>query len=541
MGYPMSILMDSFLIGLLAFLGSLSPLLTATKLFQLKEWRLDRLREHLRSEGWFGQLFGIARPVIVVLYLAGLSFYPDRNIWFLRDALGLLALLTIVQTLLRRQPRPVWTKKALLVVVTALLLTVLAIVFTEHHHPFALPLVVLFQPLSVFLAWLLWKPVDIFLKNRAQEAARMLRAAKKDIICIGITGSVGKTTTKALLAHVLAPRGAVATPAYVNSEMGVASWLASVLKTDTGHRTQDTKENVPLESHVLSLILIVEMGAYRKGEIKKLCDIAQPTIGIITAVGSQHLGLFGSEQAIRDAKAELLEALPSSGHAFVNSDDEGARSIAQRAICPVTTVGIQDAANLRATNVKDAEAGLTFTIGNTSFLTPLRGLHNITNILLTIAVAKHIGMRDEEIREQLKTFQPLGHTFSVKEEHGVTILDDTHNASPLSFRAGLAWAAAQQNRPRVLIASGLLEQGSDEDRVMQELGALARTCVERVIFTSKRGKKAFDAGYQQKSELLARHTPPLPAGALLICIGRMPLASLQRLLPAQTQDAGLKT
>lgn len=487
------------------------------------------MREHLRREGWITQLFGVTRPSVLLLYVTGLVSFPERSVWLLRDALGLLALLTITQLLLRRQPQPVWTQKALAVTATAFLLTVALLAWVARVHLFTLPFVVLLQPAMLAASWLLWKPTDLLLKRRTQERALRLRAQHQDLLCVGITGSVGKTTTKELLAHLLQSRGAVATPAYVNSEMGVANWLCQKLQAPST-KSQTSAQSSKLKAH----ILIVEMGAYRAGEIKRLCDIVQPQIGVMTHVGLQHLGLFGSAAAIRDAKAELFEALPPSGTAFLNAESEGVRSLASRARCPVVTVGLTAAATLYAHEVREEGGTIRFRIAEEPFEVPLPGTHNITNILLALAVARHVGMRDDEIRERLLTVRPLQHTFTVKRLRTITLLDDTHNASPESFRAALEWARVQKERPRVLLTGGLLELGREEEHIMQELGACASGAFERVIFTGKRGKSSFQAGYKDNVEVLSRSTTPVPQGALLLCLGRMPLSVLHRLLPAKS-------
>lgn len=508
--------MSYVLLAGLTIIACASPLLTVAKLFQMKEWRLDRLREHLRHEGWFTQLFGFVRPVTVAVLLAAIFFLTLPQL--LLPGLALLAGLTLVQFVLRRQPRPVWTQKAITLTATALAIATVAVLSLAFTRPLTLPITVILQPLVLLAAWALWKPVDSILKYRIMARAARLRRAHPSLTVIGITGSVGKTTTKELLRHILEPLGAIATPEYVNSEMGVAGWL---IQTLTACRSSLTARP----------ILIVEMGAYRKGEIKRLCQIAQPQIGVLTAIGTQHLGLFGSEQAIIDAKSELLESLPSSGHAFVNAESSKARIAADRSAAPVTFVGRHPNAVLRPENVAEERDGLHFSLGATTFSTPLQGLHNLSNVLLAMAVARHLKVPDNIIRERLASFHSPSHTFSVRTERGITLLDDTHNSSPQSLRAGLEWSAARSERPRVLLTNGLLELGREEGKILRELGAFAAGKVERVIFTTKRGSEAFAEGFGKSIEYLEDHSAKVPAGGLLLCLGRMPMASIQKILP----------
>ncbi len=478
----------------LTLLGVLSPLLTFTALFQLKEWRLDRLIEHLRREGWINQLFGRIRPVLALLFF----FVKDPLYWLLP-----FAMLTAAQWILGRQRKPVWTSKAKLLVILSIALTTL-ITFIAPLTP----LIILLQPLFVLFAWLLFHPLDTLLKHHIFKQARDLREAHPEWIVIGIAGSVGKTTTKELLAHLLQDVHPLATPAHVNTEMGVAKWLVAV----SGKRLATSTS-----------ILIVEMGAYRKGEIALMCQFVQPTIGIVTALGSDHLALFGSEAAIIEANGELLESLPKNGKAFLSSDNEGCRILATRH--PNSIIVPQ------AENIKEDEFGLHFSLTAYRYSLPLHGLHNINNAALAITVARHLGITDNRIAELLKNFHPLAHTFNVREENGITLVDDTYNSSRLSLRAAIDWAAGRSERPRILLTSGLMEVGKAEDRLMHEIGTHAKGKIERVIFTTASGLRAFEEGFGGKTELLTSNEQRATKGSLLLAIGRMPLSAIQQLLP----------
>jgi UDP-N-acetylmuramoyl-tripeptide--D-alanyl-D-alanine ligase len=434
--------------------------------------------------------------------------------------LGAFALLSATQIVLRRQPMPVWTKKALMVMALAFALSLLAILgsFATSYPWLWLPLIIVGQPLFVLAAWIALLPLDLFLKNRVMNRAAALRKAHREMKVIGIAGSVGKTTTKELLKHLLQDLNPIATPAHVNTEMGVAQWLISTL--DIGHWTVDPSK--------MSRPVIIEMGAYRLGEISLLSRIAGPTIGVLTTLGSDHLALFGSEEAIRKANAELIEALPSDGHAFIAVTDTPSAAIAASSPCPATTIG--EHGDLHATHAEDREDGLHLTVQGHALHLPMHGLHNATNLLLAIGVARHLGVSWDRIRELAKTFRPVSHTFSVKRERGVTLLDDTYNISFLSFKAALKWAAHRKERPRILLTNGLLEVGDAEDDYHAELGEVANGKIERAIFLNPKAAKAFGETFKGERETLSDDTK-VPTGSLLLCVGRMPLSTIQRLLP----------
>ena len=507
--------------------GSLSPLLTFARLFQMKEWRLDRLGEHLRREGWVRHAVGRVRGALVLLYLAlGAAAYAFALVggdgtgaeaviavilFLASGVLGAFVLLSAGQFLLGKQRLPVWTSKALLLVATALLLdAALAYGSIYTLWMFALPLLPALQAPVLLLAWALWQPVDFAAKRRLLADAAARRATFQDATVIGIVGSVGKTTTKELLKCVLADLSPVVTPEHVNTELGVAAWL---------------RKHVPANAR--KPLLIVEMGAYRKGEIATLCRIAQPTIGVVTALGSDHLALFGSEEAIVEANAEILAALPEDGHLFVLGDNAGAKGLAKRAPCPVTVAGSADA------DARETDRGLTLESKGARFTVALHGAHNAGNAMLAVAVARHFGVKDERIRELLAGFRGSAHTFHLRKERGVLILDDTYNVSPLSFRAALDWAKSRPERPRVLLTSGLLETGADEETFLRALGAAAKKSVERVVFTTPAGRRAFAEGFGKPVELLSPAGDAVGDDGLLLCVGRMPLSSVQTLLPRE--------
>lgn len=463
--------------------------------------------------GWIKTFLGKVRPIVVLISVLAFLFFPSFLTYSLLGSLGVLSLLSIAQILSRRQPRPVWTSKALAVCGGAFAFDV-ALCILCWQFSFLLPLIPLLQPLTVGLAIVFFLPVDKILKQRVMAKASAMRAADGKRTVIGIVGSVGKTTTKELIRHLLQDLSPVVTPQHVNTEMGVAQWLLRELP----------KANT--ESP-----LVVEMGAYRRGEVSTLCAVAQPTIGVVTALGSDHLALFGSEEAIIAANGELLAALPSAAPAFCAIDTESGRLLVAGSPRPVTTVGLSRDAQIHAENVQDAEDGLHLRNNDTDFVVPLRGVHHAVNVLLAIAVARQMGVAEARIKHLLLSFEPLKNTFNVRQERGIVLVDDTYNASRLSMRAALDWAAMQPQRPRMLLASGLLELGDDEDKIMEEMGRYAAGNIEIVVFLSEHGAKAFERGSGLHVESFTPSIKPVPPGGLLLCVGRMPPSAISALLP----------
>lgn len=463
---------------------------------------------------------------------------PTQRDVIVAGALGMFLLLGAAQAMLRRQRRPVWTTKAITVTGTAAILGAIAAVgLTLARGTPLLLLLPLAQPFTLACAWLLWRPVDAVLKRRILDRARRLREAHPDLIVIGVTGSVGKTTTKELLACALNDLQPNITPAHVNSEIGVARWLANELRT-TNDELRTSSDPSSVIRHPL---FIIEMGAYRTGEIKTLCTFTQPTLGVITHVGSQHIALFGSQQSVREAKSELIRALPPDGRAFLNGDNDLARSMAALSPCPATIVGTGGSCDLEACDIEETARGIRFRLAPRSpgeegardivFDVPLPGTHNVTNVLLAIAVGEHLGIAAERMRDLLRGFTPLSRTFSIRTEAGVRILDDTHNSSVASLKAAIAWARTQPEAHKVLLTAGLIEMGDLQSPAEQELAAMAGTVFTRIVVIDPQSARNFAAGTASGIETFSRRTPSVPPGALLVCTGRMPPSSIKQLLP----------
>ncbi|MCK5017749.1 MAG: hypothetical protein KAS32_11860, partial [Candidatus Peribacteraceae bacterium] len=261
-----------------------------------------------------------------------------------------------------------------------------------------------------------------------------------------------------------------------------------------------------------------------------LCKMTKPNIGIITAIGSQHIALFGSQEALCKAKGELVEAIPNEGKVYLNTDSAPCISLIEKAKCPVIKIGTGGHADLEAYDIEETSNGIKFRIGEKTYNVPLHGTHNVTNVLLSIAVAKDIGIEEEEIIQKLKSFSPPTQTFSVTNENGIKVLNDTHNASISSFRAAIAWAKTQPIENKILLTSGLMELGELQDNIHTEMGTLSKNVFKRVIFLHKRNAESFQKGFNIPVESYSSDSIPLDSQSLLVCIGKVPNSAINHLL-----------
>jgi UDP-N-acetylmuramyl pentapeptide synthase len=202
-----------------------------------------------------------------------------------------------------------------------------------------------------------------------------------------------------------------------------------------------------------------------------------------------------------------------------------------RCICPVTTVSTGGSSDIEAFDIEETSRGVKLRIGTTPFALPLHGTQNAGNILLAVAVAEHLGVQRNVISNRLARFHPLTGTFSVEDHSGVTVLNDTHNCSPESASAAIRWAQSQPATQKILLTSGIIEQGQETMRVHKDLGSQSAQVFDRVIFTNKKFAQIFEQGYGKKVEVYSQDISPIPAGSLLVALGRVPKLAMEKLLP----------
>jgi UDP-N-acetylmuramoyl-tripeptide--D-alanyl-D-alanine ligase len=278
-----------------------------------------------------------------------------------------------------------------------------------------------------------------------------------DALVIGLTGSVGKTTTRDLIHVALASEfEGIRSRKNFNNTIGLPLSLL-----DADHRHE---------------FIVVEMGASRVGDIAELANIAAPEVGVVTAIGPAHLQTFGTLNNIIQAKGELLESLPTSGFAVLPGDDMILRQMADRAPCPVIFVGEGDDNHLRATRVHASFEGLKFRVDGVEFSIPLCGRHHLTNALCAVAIAREIGVRLPSVAQGLERFEPIEGRTRLRKIGAWTVIDDTYNASPLSVAAACHMLTDMELPGigrRILVLGDMKELGETAELEHFRIGELA--------------------------------------------------------------------
>ncbi len=449
------------------FLWSIRSILFWVNLWQLKEYRLDRLRVHFRDT-----IQG-RKILFSPLYLVWILFAIFYGVVILRDSLTSLFTVSISLFLIiqgayviweigqSRLKRPKVTIKTASITFLSLLSVALLFIFplTDVYLWF-----VILEFLTIFVVALFVYafsfPTEIYIDILSKKAHDKI-LKKKKLFVIAVSGSYGKSSTKEYLAHILSARYAVVkTPLSNNTRIGIATTILNCIK--------DTTE-----------IFIVEMGAYKKGEIAELCQIVRPNISITTAVSDQHISLYGSFENILASESELLHALPKDGFALFNGNNEGALELAKKTkvkkiFYKVLQNNLKEKADIFATKVLPEKNGVTFTVHlknkSIQYKTPLIGAHNVENILPTLYIAQFLGLSDEQIKEKISTLSPLQKTMvKLTLQNGAVVIDDTFNGSPESVKAALDYISLY-NGKRIFVLQPLIELGQKASLRHKEIG-----------------------------------------------------------------------
>lgn len=305
-----------------------------------------------------------------------------------------------------------------------------------------------------------------------QQLAGFWRARHRPRV-IGITGSVGKTTTKELVAAVLARRyNTLRSRGSYNNEIGLPLTL---LQLTRAHER-----------------VVLEMGMYDVGEIAVLADIARPHVGVVTNVGPVHLERAGTLERIAQAKAELVEALPPDGAAILNYDDPLVRDMAEGTQARVFYYGLSPKADLWASNIQGMGLdGIHFRLhyrGETIHLrVPLLGRHSVHTALRAAAVGLVEGESWQEIVDGLQGGAPQLRLVAVDGINGSTLLDDTYNASPQSTLAALNLLDELDGR-KIAVLGDMLELGSYEEEGHRKVGLRVIDSVDLLITIGDLGR-----------------------------------------------------
>jgi UDP-N-acetylmuramoyl-tripeptide--D-alanyl-D-alanine ligase len=299
---------------------------------------------------------------------------------------------------------------------------------------------------------------------------------------VGITGSLGKTTTKEVVAGVLSARREVfKSEGNLNSEIGLPMTVLNGL-----HARAEPYE-----------IAVLEMAMYQVGDIRLLARLARPRIGVVTWVLPIHLERVGTIEGIQQAKQELVEELPSDGVAVLNADDPRVTRMASATSARVVRYGVSENADIRAEHVHSLGLGgvafdLLHAAQRCPVHLPLLGTHSVYAALAATAVALEQGYSLTEAARALEGLSPTLRLLVVDGVNGSRILDDSYNASPESVLAALDLLRELPGQRKIGVLGDMLELGSEEESSHLRVGARAAEVLDLLIVYGPRSKTTAD-------------------------------------------------
>ena len=324
----------------------------------------------------------------------------------------------------------------------------------------------------VALSIIVTKPIEKSINRYYTNDAKKILKSIDGLKVIGITGSYGKTSTKYILGRMLSEKfNTVITPQSFNTPLGVVRTIREKIKPQTE-------------------IFVAEMGAKNVGDIKEICDIVKPTLGIITSVGPQHLDTFKSIENVVSTKFELAnECSKNDGTVFLNTDNEliakndfGGKSI---------TFGTKDSNDYKAENIKYGRNGLSFTLTHfdKSFkiASKLLGIHNALNIAAAAAVCCELGMNEKDITFAALKLVPVEHRLEMKNYiSGSLLIDDAYNANPSGSLEAVRVLGSFEGMKKIIVTPGLVELGEKEYECNKNLGIEAAKHCDIIILVGKK-------------------------------------------------------
>jgi UDP-N-acetylmuramoyl-tripeptide--D-alanyl-D-alanine ligase len=330
------------------------------------------------------------------------------------------------------------------------------------------------------------KPVErlVFIYYRTKASKKLEDMNYMDVI--GITGSYGKTSTKNILFDILQIK-------------------YNVYKTPKSYNTMNgTMRTINNDLDKFSDLFISEMGAYKIGEIKEICDFVKPKYGILTNVGKAHLEIFKSEKNIQTAKFELIESLPSDGLGILNMDDKNQTSYKLKNNCRILWVSLKNKkADLYATNIKLTEKGSEFDCifkGDNikyHFEMKLLGEHNIYNTIASILLAKELGMEIDKIKRGVASIRPIEHRLQLKKLGRLNIIDDAYNSNPVGSKMAID-VLSKMDGQKVVVTPGMIELGTKQEELNEEFGKYIAKVADKVILVGKKQTEPIYNGLKAK-------------------------------------------
>jgi len=428
--------------------------------------------------------------ILFLIFIIGMWISPKVEMCIFIVLYMIIALIYINNTKKEQVKKPlVFTSRVKRLCFTTMLLYILPVIymyvtFNETNIYLYYLIIGLMVYLNYFVAWLaniVNKPIEAL--DRLKYKVRAMRKLKSmpNMKVVGITGSYGKTSSKNILSDILNVKyNALPTPKNFNTPLGLIRTINNDLDK-------------------FNDLFIAEMGAFKKGEIKELCDLVHPTYGILTKVGTAHMDSFGSQENIQQGKFELIESLPQDGIGILNGDDELQVSYKLKNNVKIVWIGINNKdVDVRATDIELSHKGTKFNVifkGDKKkypFETKLLGQANVYNILAGIALGKELGISISQLQVGVKKVHAVEHRLELKKYGDIFIIDDAYNSNPVGSKMAVDVLGMMPGK-KIIVTPGMIELGEQEYELNRVFGEhIAKTCDEVILVGEAQTKAIYD-------------------------------------------------
>lgn len=423
--------------------------------------------------------------------------------------------------------RPKITARVMVVSFLYILLQLIVLLVIFNYVIYAIkqdinPFMILFLFIVSVLADLLFIPTLIYLSVLPTSiiyAIRLyielmlakLKVQKFKPFIIGITGSYGKTSTKILLAHVLKKKYSVfKTPKSYNTKFSVARSIRRGYKGEQ--------------------VMVLEYGAYKKGEIKTIASWFRPNMAVITGLAKQHLGLFGNLEAVIKAKSELVSSLNPGSMVICNGEDKGVIKICQASENNQVQLINDDNKDERVNILKahlNKQGKLVFVWSGQQVVTNFIGLHYLEIIKMAILAASEMKVSEVEIVQAISEFVPDDKfIYSYQSKSGSLIIDDGNTTNPKGFKAAIELAKSVDKSKKILITAGIVDLGEESKEIHLDLAKKSKGVFNTVLYVGGVGKAEFQSVFDQElisdQENIIKFLSSIGENELVLVEGLMP-------------------
>ncbi|MBR4964470.1 MAG: UDP-N-acetylmuramoyl-tripeptide--D-alanyl-D-alanine ligase [Alistipes sp.] len=493
----------------------------SVQMFQQNSYRVERYNRWLRQSGeWCSRMNLVALlSALCFTFTTHLAAIIVFGLW--------MVVISVAELSIKYKIKLAYTMRVKRLFITRLIFTyaIVGLVYIYAEKYLLVAMMLLTFDYWTIVANLINKPLEAAITRwYYNDAKRMLRAMPH-LKIIGVTGSFGKTSTKHFLYRLLSEKyNVLMTPGNFNTTLGVVRTVREHLKP---HHE----------------VFIVEMGAKQRGDIKEICDLVEPTMGIVTSVGEMHLETFGSVENVARTKFELIDALPESGYGVVNIDSSAAYNHIKEHGYDVDTYSVDNAdAKYRATNILYSAAKTRFDVASgdrvdDGYATHVLGRGNILNITAALAVAEHLGISLEACRRAVRQIEQVEHRLSMRRSGGITILDDAYNSNPDGARMALeVLSGFVTEGKRYVVTPGFVEMGAKQFENNKTFGCdIAKSKVDGVYVVNEVNRRAIteglvEGGYVESqvscvasfAEAMAELQPKLKVGDVVLYENDLP-------------------